>query len=358
LAKNSLPYDPKENRSTFEFARNLARQGASDGEARIIFGNENVCGGLADNDAARVGGISDTEASRRASAFVNAELERAKITPSPTIEDPDQIVVTAKRTATPNRNGPSGSTITQKVFTGGAKLVEGLTQLQADHPIIAPVVYEAGKGLFTGGPIKTIVTKLAGAAISGIKDEGARRAEAATSSFVTQFAERNSIEVSLSVGGKAYSIGPSTFGSVAGQVAGGAVGVILDGGLSEITTRGTNIRGTVFEKYDVGAYKDLKGKVPGLDAHHVGQAAPLEKMIPGYDRRTGPAILVPSKGHTSRDGGNIVSKNQSGLNTPRDVVARDIRELRRVYPDIPNSRLVELISINKKLYPDNFVKGK
>ena len=32
----------------------------------------------------------------------------------------------------------------------------------------------------------------------------------------------------------------------------------------------------------------------------------------------------------------------------RELLARDIRELRRVYPDIPNSKLKELIDLNKK----------
>ncbi|MNP28553.1 hypothetical protein D3C76_1215230 [compost metagenome] len=36
----------------------------------------------------------------------------------------------------------------------------------------------------------------------------------------------------------------------------------------------------------------------------------------------------------------------------RDVVARDIRELRRVYPDVPNAKLQELISLNKAMYPE------
>jgi len=32
--------------------------------------------------------------------------------------------------------------------------------------------------------------------------------------------------------------------------------------------------------------------------------------------------------------------------------AIDIQELRRVYPDIPSSKLKELIRMNKKLYPE------
>lgn len=33
-------------------------------------------------------------------------------------------------------------------------------------------------------------------------------------------------------------------------------------------------------------------------------------------------------------------------------MARDIRELRRVYPDAPNSQLQELINLNKEMYPE------
>jgi len=36
----------------------------------------------------------------------------------------------------------------------------------------------------------------------------------------------------------------------------------------------------------------------------------------------------------------------------RDLVARDIKELRRVYPDIPNQKLQELIRMNKEMYPE------
>ena len=36
---------------------------------------------------------------------------------------------------------------------------------------------------------------------------------------------------------------------------------------------------------------------------------------------------------------------------------RDIFELRRVYPDIPNSQLQELILLNKATYPQSFIKG-
>lgn len=110
------------------------------------------------------------------------------------------------------------------------------------------------------------------------------------------------------------------------------------------------------EKYTVGLYENIKGTVPGMDAHHVGQKALMKDMIQGYDAATAPAILVPKVGHTIRGPEGIVSRSLDGLNTPRDVLGRDIRELRRVYPDIPNSNLQQLIQMNKDIYPGSFIK--
>lgn len=69
---------------------------------------------------------------------------------------------------------------------------------------------------------------------------------------------------------------------------------------------------------------------------------------------TAPAILVPKVGHTMKGPNGIVSCGVDGLSTPRDVLARDIRELRRVYPDMPNSSLKDLIQMNKNAYPGAF----
>jgi hypothetical protein len=80
-------------------------------------------------------------------------------------------------------------------------------------------------------------------------------------------------------------------------------------------------------------------------------------MIPGWDRKTAPAILVPKEGHTSYNSLNQRLSTNTGPNapsTPRGVLARDIRELRRVYPDIPNSSLQQLIQLNKSQYPGHF----
>ncbi|MCR8851118.1 hypothetical protein NQ095_22120 [Rossellomorea sp. SC111] len=104
-------------------------------------------------------------------------------------------------------------------------------------------------------------------------------------------------------------------------------------------------------KYQVGAYKDIKG-VEGLDAHHAGQKALMKKLVNNYNPNTAPAINVPKVGHTIKGPNGIVSRSTKGIDNPRQLLARDITELRRVYDDIPNSSLKELIGLNKKMYPE------
>lgn len=48
----------------------------------------------------------------------------------------------------------------------------------------------------------------------------------------------------------------------------------------------------------------------------------------------------------------IVSRSTKGITNARQLLARDLFELKRVYPDIPNSALKELIDMNKKMYPE------
>ena len=110
------------------------------------------------------------------------------------------------------------------------------------------------------------------------------------------------------------------------------------------------------EPYSVGPYNEMKGTIPGYDAHHAGQATPMERMIPDYDRATAPSIVVPREGHTFLGPNGIVSRSTSNISTPRDLIARDIYELRRVYPEIPKIQLQELIRQNKRAYPNAFRK--
>ena len=117
------------------------------------------------------------------------------------------------------------------------------------------------------------------------------------------------------------------------------------------------------EKWDVNSHQGNKNAVKGLnlglDSHHVGQKNLMKDLVEGYDPMTAPAMLVPRVGHTvSKEGVGIVSRSKINANTglpftnARDVIARDIKELRRVYPEVPNSKLQELIDLNKKMYPE------
>jgi hypothetical protein len=46
----------------------------------------------------------------------------------------------------------------------------------------------------------------------------------------------------------------------------------------------------------------------------------------------------------------------SGFSNARQVLARDLFELRRVHPNIPRSALEELLQMNKEMYPNAFIK--
>ena len=77
----------------------------------------------------------------------------------------------------------------------------------------------------------------------------------------------------------------------------------------------------------------------------------MKKFVKGYDELAAPAINVPRIEHTKRHPERgIVSRSIKGITNARQLLARDLMKLRRVYPDIPNSKLQELIEMNKKLY--------
>ena len=116
-----------------------------------------------------------------------------------------------------------------------------------------------------------------------------------------------------------------------------------------------NLCDTGTGKYEVGAYKDIKG-VNGLDAHHVGQKAVMKKFSSAYNPDTAPAINVPKVGHTIKGPNGIVSRNASGIKNARQLLARDLFELKRVYKDIPNSVYRKIIDMNMEMYPELFLK--
>lgn len=55
------------------------------------------------------------------------------------------------------------------------------------------------------------------------------------------------------------------------------------------------------KKFDIGEYKQLKGKLKDHDAHHLGQKALMKKHVKNYDEKTGPSILVPKEGHSKKN---------------------------------------------------------
>jgi hypothetical protein len=61
-------------------------------------------------------------------------------------------------------------------------------------------------------------------------------------------------------------------------------------------------------------------------------------------------------GHTIKGVNGVVSRSTLGITNARQLLARDIFELRRVYQNIPNSSLQELIEMNKTMYPNAFLK--
>lgn len=113
--------------------------------------------------------------------------------------------------------------------------------------------------------------------------------------------------------------------------------------------------------FQVGLYEDLVkvNRGTGLDAHHVGQKARMSNLVANCDLNKAPAILVPASGHSSIDPvrgrlstSAINPRTKKPFANARELLARDIRELRRVYPEIPNSQLQELIDFNKSMYPE------
>ena len=113
-------------------------------------------------------------------------------------------------------------------------------------------------------------------------------------------------------------------------------------------------KSTKLGKWEVGEHDVLrKNADTGLTSHHVGQDKAMRQFVPDYEQGTAPAMLVPRKGHIQRIDPDIpvLARKTSGFSSARDVVARDITELRRVYPDAPNSKLQELIQLNKTKYP-------
>lgn len=64
----------------------------------------------------------------------------------------------------------------------------------------------------------------------------------------------------------------------------------------------------------------------------------MKRLVNNYNYNYSPTISVPAKGHVRLNDNKVrISTNKSGFTNPRDLIARDIREL---------------ISLNKKMYKE------
>ncbi|MDP3629854.1 MAG: hypothetical protein Q8S43_02715, partial [Actinomycetota bacterium] len=106
-------------------------------------------------------------------------------------------------------------------------------------------------------------------------------------------------------------------------------------------------------KYEVGAFDALKSRSAagdGLDIHHAIQKNPAGQVVGGYNPVNGPSIALPRAEHS---GIPTIKGEYNG--TARDLLAKDIRDLRN-YTNAPNKSLLELIYLNKQMYPGAFGK--
>ena len=111
-------------------------------------------------------------------------------------------------------------------------------------------------------------------------------------------------------------------------------------------------RATEVAKYEVGKFGDLakRSSGDGLEVHHAAQKHPAGQVIAGYDAKNGPSIVLPSNEHRRIP---TIKGDYSG--SPRDLLAKDIRDLRN-NTNAPNSSIRDLVQRNKDTYPDAFAK--
>ncbi len=80
-----------------------------------------------------------------------------------------------------------------------------------------------------------------------------------------------------------------------------------------------------------------------LHAHRVPQAHPAKQVIPGYNRDTAPAILLPAEPHLQ-----IPRRKGIYQGTSVDLILEDLGQLRQRLPDIPQSVLDELSELIRR----------
>ena len=97
----------------------------------------------------------------------------------------------------------------------------------------------------------------------------------------------------------------------------------------------------------------LKGRSivgDGLDIHHAMQKNPAGQVVPNYNPLSAPSIALPRAEHAM-----IPTLRGPYTGSARSLLAKDIMDMRN-YTNVPNSSLIELIKLNKQMYPAAFIK--
>lgn len=108
-------------------------------------------------------------------------------------------------------------------------------------------------------------------------------------------------------------------------------------------------------KYEVGTFDVLQRKSvvgDGLDIHHAMQKNPAKQIIEGYNPATAPSIAVPRAEHAA-----IPTLKGQYTGSARSLLAKDVMDMRK-NTFASNSSLIELIQLNKQMYPSAFIKGR
>ncbi len=109
-------------------------------------------------------------------------------------------------------------------------------------------------------------------------------------------------------------------------------------------------------KYEVNTADNLLKRSSSndlLDVHHTPQSQPAKQLIPNYDKKIAPAIVLPQAEHKAIP--TLRGTNTAG--SARKQLAKDIFDLRK-FTNAPNSGLQQLIELFKKTFPEAYKKPK
>jgi hypothetical protein len=107
------------------------------------------------------------------------------------------------------------------------------------------------------------------------------------------------------------------------------------------------------QPYQVGPVNELKNMSRPFDdlaIHHAGQQHPMSQIVPGYNPSTAPGVALPTLEHRA-----IPNLTGPYSGNARQLLAADIANLRN-YTNAPNSSLLDLINLNREMYPGAFAK--